>query len=343
MYGKEQHKRLLAELEKADLDTLLLLNLRLPHLDESFYYFTGCSEFEKAAAVLGETPKIWVADFEVPRASKDSWIENLKPTPEKKPLEEIARELHDLKVGVNENFMPASIYKKLENVGVKMFNFSEQIERMRMVKTSEEIELLQQAVDITLDMMRGIDAGKSEQDISAYCAEFLRRKGADFAYDPIIAFDENSAMPHAKTTNKKGEHILLLDLGAKYKGYHADITRVKRLKRDVETDLVYEAVKGAHDEGIDAVKPGVKASEVDTVVRDYLKKSGHDLVHSTGHGIGLSIHEKPNISQKAEKDIVLEEGMVFTIEPGVYLKGKFGIRIEDDILVTSEGCRVLSR
>ncbi|MFH1450536.1 MAG: M24 family metallopeptidase, partial [archaeon] len=173
-------------------------------------------------------------------------------------------------------------------------------------------------------------------------------RGAQFSFDPIISYGKNAALPHAKPTDTKSGICLLCDVGASWKGYHADVTRTLKLsnggRRGVgaEFDRAYEVVKEAQELAIDAIEPGKTAKDIHDICQNHLKKNGHSLAHSTGHGIGLTIHEWPYIGEKQDKT-KLEPGMVFTVEPGVYIKGKFGIRIEDDILVTKTGRKILSK
>jgi len=326
-------------LEEKNLHSILLFNSQLPFLDPNFNYYTGASGFEKSVAILGKTAELYVPDFEIERARKESWIKNVQKLPGKKPLKQIAKTLKNKNVGINGGLLPVKFYNILKREKVRLKDVSKELAKIRMVKSPDEIRKLEKAVALTKDLFKRVDFKKTEREMAADFIYYLTNKKAEFAFDPIIAYDKNAATPHARISDRKGKVCLLTDIGAKYQGYHADMTRVFNLRKDVEFELVYETVKQAHDLAIDAVAPGISAKEVDKVCRDYLKKKGYKLVHSTGHGIGLTIHERPYISENS-KD-VLEEGMVFTVEPGVYFKGKYGIRIESDILVTKKGCRVL--
>jgi len=244
-------------------------------------------------------------------------------------------------IGINGGALPVGIYRILRKHNIKTRDVSKQLSDMMMVKTPAEIAKLRKAIKLTKGMFNFVKSGKSELDIAADMASYLMKNQAEFAFDPIISYGKNAALPHAKTTKTKSGDCILCDIGASWKGYHADISRVFALKKNKQFDKVYEIVKEAQELAIDAVEPGKTCKEIDAICRNHLKKYGYTLVHSTGHGIGLTIHEPPYISEK--RDTVLEPGMVFTVEPGVYIKGKFGIRIEDDILVTKTGRTVLSR
>ena len=174
----------------------------------------------------------------------------------------------------------------------------------------------------------------------------MKRKGAEKIHDfLIVASGENSAYPHSRPTNRRIRDggPVTLDYVVSYNGYYGDLTRTifigdpsKELKK------VDNVVKEALELGIEAAKEGVRASEVDKVVRDHISREGYGkyFIHSTGHGVGLEIHEPPRLSRVDET--VLKEGMIVTIEPGIYIKGLGGVRIEEDILIEKHGCKVLS-
>ena len=228
---------------------------------------------------------------------------------------------------------------------------------LRIVKTAAEISKLQKAVDISLEAFAKVQPylkiGISEKEIDHKLNYLLKRLGAEKeGFDNIIAFGTNTAMPHHHPTEQKLQNgdLVTIDFGAQYDGYVADITRTIIFKDpnveasvDPKLEEILAVVEQAAQLGRDAVKPGVKASEIDAICRNYIKEKGYAnfFVHSTGHGIGLDVHEFPNVSMTSET--VLEPGMVITVEPGIYIEGLGGARIEDDVLVTAEGHKVLSR
>lgn len=339
MYGKKQTNNLKKILEEKKLSALLLFNGSEPQYDPNFYYFTGLLNFESSVAILGAEDSVYVPGFEVTRAKKDSWIRGVEPLPEK-ALETIAKGFKK-QVGVNMNFISANLHARLKKVGLKLVDVSKDLEKLRMIKTAEEVKFLEDSAAITMKLFSKVDSTKTERQIKTDLACELARKGSGFSFDPIVAYDANAAMPHAEAGDALGKNVLLVDTGAIYNGYCSDVARTFKLKKDIELEMAYELVQEANDLGVAAVAPGVKTSEVDKVVRDKLNESGYELIHATGHGVGLTVHEGPSISEWS-KD-VLEEGMVFTIEPGVYVEKKFGVRIEDMVLVTKEGCRVLTK
>ncbi len=226
------------------------------------------------------------------------------------------------------------------------------IDRMRSVKDATEIAALRQALRIAQRAYRGflerIRPGMTERKLAAELTCALYRSGADAPAFPVIcAVGPNASRPHARPGNRRltRRSPLLVDFGALSGGYRCDLTRMvppARIPRDFRE--VYEAVLEAQRKAIAAAGPGVKAADVDRAAREALAEVGlaKAFGHGTGHGLGREVHEKPGVSQKSG-DVVLEPGMVITVEPGVYLPGRFGIRIEDDVLITGKGRSVLSR
>lgn len=244
--------------------------------------------------------------------------------------------------------MYAFIRKQLSKT--KMKPAVKYIKMLTLIKDTQEIKAISKACGIanrTLAQINKINlVGKTEKELAAYLKYYLSKLGFEVAdYEPIVASGARSAKPHAKTTNiklKKSSN-LLIDLGAKVYGYNSDLTRVYSLsKMEAEYKRIYSIVKEAQERAIAGIKPGVKASFIDKIARDVIASYGYaeNFVHATGHGIGLHIHEGPTISSKNKEH--LKPGMVFSVEPGIYLKGKFGIRIEDTVTVTQKGCKVLS-
>ena len=174
----------------------------------------------------------------------------------------------------------------------------------------------------------------------------MRRAGADdTAFETIVASGDRSALPHARPSSAaiEANRLLLIDMGALCEGYASDMTRVVVPGRITsEAKRLYQAVLEAQLAALDAVRPGVKAADVDAAARQTLKKHSLDELfkHSTGHGLGLEIHEAPRLGKRER--LKLEAGMVITIEPGAYKEGLGGVRIEDTVLVTETGCRILT-
>jgi len=256
------------------------------------------------------------------------------------------------RVGFDGNSLMFQQYKQLRKTfpKVKFAPQADVIEGIAAVKDNDEIQKIRQAVAIT-DKVFGeildiVKPGMRELDIAAEISYRHRRHGAETdAFEIIVASGERSALPHGQATSKKlkrGE-LVTLDLGCVYQGYHSDLTRTVGLgKLTAEAKKIYRIVGDAQQKAIDEARSGMKAAELDAVARDHIKQHGYEKFyrHSLGHGIGLQIHEAPRISVQSKA--VLAAGNVVTIEPGIYIPGSGGVRIEDDIVITDGHCEVLT-
>ena len=224
------------------------------------------------------------------------------------------------------------------------------IEELRMVKTPEETERIRRSVDTNSEAfeqaVRRVKPGMKESELAAELEYRMRRLGAEKpCFDTIVAGGARSALPHAQPTAARLENgqLVVVDMGALQDGYCSDMTRMLFLgSPGSKVKRTYRAVLEAQLAAIDAVRPGALTRNVDRAARDVLKGHGLDraFVHSTGHGLGLEIHEPPRVGRKDKTR--LQAGMAITIEPGVYLEGFGGIRIEDTVLVTETGCEILT-
>ena len=224
------------------------------------------------------------------------------------------------------------------------------IEEFRQIKTTEELEKIRKAIQITIKAFKFIkgfiSCGQKEIEVAAEVGRFIRFNGAsNEAFDIIVASGPNSSFPHHMTSQRKiqnNEHVLV-DLGVDYLGYKSDLTRVFFLgKIDPVVKKICDIVRKAQDKAIKGIKPAVHISKIDAAARQCIAQEGYGgfFGHSLGHGAGLEVHEEPRISGKAKG--ILKPGMVFTIEPAIYVPNKFGIRLEDMVVVTKKGCKVLS-
>ena len=224
------------------------------------------------------------------------------------------------------------------------------VERMRMVKDPAEVARIRAAcllgVALFDRLLKVVRPRVSETQVAGELEFEARRLGAEqMAFSTIIAGGSRSALPHGRASQAKLplRGFVVCDFGVILANYCSDMTRTLHLGRPpMEARRVYHAVREAQQAALDAVKPGVSVGEVDEAARKLLQKQGlvRFFTHSTGHGVGLEIHESPRIAA-GQKDL-LQPGMVITIEPGVYLRGKFGIRIEDTVVVTDSGCEILT-
>ncbi|MGB9668798.1 MAG: M24 family metallopeptidase [Anaerolineales bacterium] len=226
------------------------------------------------------------------------------------------------------------------------------IAEIRLRKDDIEKEYIKQAIQIAEigleNTLPFIKPGITEREIASELVIQLISHGSDpqLPFFPIVASGENSANPHAEPSHRKIQSgdVLVIDWGARYHGYISDLTRTFVIgKSNPEINQVYNVVKKANEIGCQFVKPEIQCGEVDTIVRDYITQQGFGdyFTHRTGHGIGLETHEEPYI--RSDNSNVLKPRMTFTIEPGVYLPNKFGVRIEDNVYVTENNSEILSK
>lgn len=232
----------------------------------------------------------------------------------------------------------------------------------RIVKTQDEIEILKQACefgakcfDEFAKFIRENGEGMSEEELHFNATLIFKQKNSlGLSFDPIVAINENAAKAHALPSKKKLKYgdLILVDAGVKFKRYCSDRTRTACFDEDFNFSKeqkfknekhqeIYNIVLQAQARAIEAVKIGVKAKDIDLAARDIIAKAGYEryFIHSTGHGVGVDIHELPNINQRSET--IIEEGMVFSVEPGIYLADEFGVRIEDMVVATKNGALIL--
>ena len=230
-------------------------------------------------------------------------------------------------------------------------NASRIIMDLRAVKSVEEVDLIKKAVQITEEAMRVAvdvaDVGLREVDVAAEVEYVMRREGCGpFAFETIVASGPRSAYPHGAASERRiveGD-LVVVDIGARYLGYNADITRTLIIgEASSSKRRIYEVVLKAQELGFSMLKEGVKASDVDKAAREYIVKEGYGdyFIHSLGHGLGLSVHEPPSIAEGSQD--ILKEGFVVTIEPAIYLPDVGGVRIEDDALIKKEGYELLTK
>ena len=305
-------------------------NCRILITDEKDYFFTDMRYLEEAKNAIGDRFEVLLGGVE--------------------EIKDIVSGIGVKTLGVEENISYGE-YKSLEDLfkGVKFVATDEAFGALRAVKSEREINLIKTAQSVTEtafnEILPFIKEGVSEIEIAARLEYIMLKNGCELAFDSIVAFGENGSKPHAHRSDRKlcrGEFVTM-DFGAKYKGYCSDMTRTVALGAvDERKARAYNAVLEANKLAEKAIRPGKKCCDIDGVARKYLAGFGLDkfFSHSLGHSVGVDIHEMPAFSPKC--DAVLEKGMIITVEPGVYLEGDFGLRIEDMALVTESGVEILT-
>ncbi len=257
------------------------------------------------------------------------------------------------RVGFDADVMSVATFNELQTLAsdsIEWYPISEKLRSLRTIKSTEELQLLRQAASLNLDafaeILPLIKPGVSERQIALELEFALKRRGGEVtAFDFIVASGERGALPHGVASEKllqKGE-LVTIDFGTRVAGYHSDETVTLAIgKIDGNLRQIFDIVLKAHDLALEAIQPGMLICELDAVARDYIAGQGYAeyFGHGLGHGVGLEVHEYPAVSAKNLEP--LQEGMVVTIEPGVYIPGTGGVRIEDTVVVTADGYAALT-
>ena len=267
-------------------------------------------------------------------------------------LYELCKQYKIKRLGFDERHTSFALWKKLKEFcprNRKLIAATGLVESLREIKDEEEIAQIKNCLKLhfkAIDFMKKVvKPGLTERQAALQLERFVKSHKADFSFSPIIASGPNSCYPHARATDRviRNNEGVLLDFGIDLNGYKSDLTRNFFLGRIApRVKQVFDALTLAQREAICLIKPNVNCAQVDAQARKVLRKFGlaKYFSHSLGHGVGLDIHEAPRLSSQSTS--ILEAGMIVTIEPGVYIPNQFGIRIEDMVLVTQEGCEVLS-
>jgi Xaa-Pro aminopeptidase len=343
-----RRRRAAALLEEPKLDALLVTSL---HNVRYLTGFTGSNAalllYKDAHAVLYTDPRYTVQS----RQQVDCRVKIAKNTLGRSILQDIRRTA-PRRIGFEQDHLTVGQMEALKKelpVRAELVPVTGVVEGLRMVKDAGEIDLIRASVDVNSRAferaLKRLRPGMAEAELAAEIDYQSRKLGAEApAFDTIVAAGERAALPHAHPgTQKILPGMLLIDMGAFREGYASDMTRMVYLgTAPPKYKRAYRAVREAQLAAIDTVRAGAKTSAVDRAARLVLRGYGLDreFVHSTGHGLGLEIHEPPRIGRKDKTK--LEAGMAITIEPGVYMEGWGGIRIEDTVLVTRDGCEILT-
>jgi Xaa-Pro aminopeptidase len=342
-------ERLVAELDGAGVELMLVSNL------VNVRYLTGYTG-SNGLAVVGAQTRVFLTDFRyTEQAEQEVYPEFERITIAQDLVSEAVEHLPEgtLRVGYESETvtvdglerMRKHFPERVELVAVKGL-----VERMRVVKDEQEVELIAAAQRLADDAFEGLLAGgiegRTERELALALEHDMRLRGAEApSFDSIIAGGAHGALPHARPRDVKIEkgQLVVIDWGARYNGYCSDCTRTVAVgEPGPEAREAYELVLGAQQVGLDEVRAGGDCRQIDKAVRDIIYGAGHEghYGHGLGHGVGIEIHEAPTLSFRSED--TLQAGTVVTVEPGVYLPGKFGIRIEDLVVVTQDGVRILT-
>lgn len=346
------NKKILEILSEEKLDAILISSV------SNIVYLTGYAGFSyferEAFLIITRKENYLITDGRYSEAvSSIHGFKLLERSPEnslKNIFEKISKNIKIL--GIEENDISVSEYKSLK----KYFKLKslKDLRILRAVKTAEEISKIDKACQIgdkAFQFILGkLKTGITEKQIFHELENYVKSKNAEFSFPPIVAFGKNSSMPHYQTNNKKllTNNIVLLDFGVKFENYCSDMTRTVFFgKADDKFKKIYNTVLDAQQKAIEALSDisiynTLKSSRIDKLTRDYIVKSGFPTIpHSLGHGVGIEVHEAPALSPKA-KDI-LKPGMVFSIEPGIYIPGYGGVRIEDLVVLEKNKSKLLTK
>ena len=336
------------ELRKKELDSFLVTNeTNVTYLsgfkgNDSLILITPDSQFFLTDSRYTEEAKDAVRDFNIVEVPSSFY----------ETLGNIIRNNRIKKMGFESMNLPFEVAKKLEGhvrpAGISPV--SNLVETLRAVKDKKEIDHIKNSVRITKEVLektiKAVRPGEKERSLSDRIeCEFIK-KGARASFEPIVACGKNSSKPHAHPGGAKvaKDDFVMMDIGCAFNHYNSDITRmvlIGKVRNKIKE--IYGIVRTAQEKAIESIKPGKKVSDVDFAGRNYINKKGYGKFfgHSMGHGVGMDVHEEPSVSRRNTD--ILRPGMVFTIEPAIYIPGLGGVRIEDMALVTEKGYEILTK
>lgn len=340
---KQRIQRLFAHLDE-EVDAVAIVNGTA--VDATFFWATGYrnGRFEQSAVILYPDGGREVICPELEATAADADAHVYHDSEEKHALfEEL---LTGDTIGVNApsiSYRDATMLQQLSS-DAPLVDVSSAVRRARMVKDRAELQAIRRAcaiaADVAAELSAWLDDEVTESQVLAEVQYALAQRGATPSFPPIVAFGEHSALPHYTTDEAALAWPALVDFGARYDRYCSDVTRT--FVGGAEQEKAWETVRQAQALALDMMEPGVPARDVHAAVDDFFVREGYPrMPHSLGHSLGLEVHD--GMSMGEESDVVLQEGMVVTVEPGIYLEDRWGVRIEDDVLVTQSGVDVLTR
>lgn len=348
-YDKEDLLKVLNQIRKSCKE--LSLDACLFYKPENRYYVSGFTGSTGYALIL-EDKTYFITDFryisQVEEECPDFEIIEISAS---KSLGDVLNELKLNSLGFEDDFMSVESLESLKgNFHGELVPMRRFIEKIRQIKSNDEIALIKKAQSIADDtftyLLDFIKAGMTERDVYLELVNQLKKRGAEGeSFKAIVASGVRGALPHGSATDKviKEGELLTLDFGCIYKGYCSDMTRTIAIgKANKKQKEIYEIVLHAQKEALKAIKPGAICKEIDKIARDIITEAGYgeNFGHGLGHAVGLEVHENPRLNPT--DDSLLEAGMVVTDEPGIYIPGFGGVRIEDLVLVTDTGAQTLS-
>lgn len=352
---KQRVQRIFSNLTD-QVDAILLMNGEEPNVDLSFFYATGYESglFEGCIAILWPEDNLEVLASSLEETTARSGDADVKVYAKKVQRAQLLKEvLKGVKrMGINGAGLTVQNLEEIKQStpGIETVDISKAIERTRLIKDDGEVELVRKACKIASEVADDIPdflkVGMKEYEAAAEISYRMQKKGASSpSFDTISCFGKNSAEPHHSPNGavlRKGE-FALFDFGAKYRRYCSDITRTFIAdKPDKQQKEIYEIVLEAQAAGLANIRAGVNGKEVDAAARAIIRRSKTKgtMPHSLGHGLGLSVHDGGRMAP--EVDLPLEANMILTVEPGIYIPGYGGVRIEDVVCVKANGCEVLT-
>lgn len=339
-------QKLRALLAKAGLDALFVSN------ESNVRYLSGYTNHEAYLLLFANGTNILITDFRYAETAESECPQYTVATttadcPLIQILQDNCRSQHVQKLGFEPDFVSYSLYSRLQTglQNLELLPTPGLPEQLRYVKDAEEISALRYACAATdrvfAALCNFIHAGQSEREVRWQLLSLINEEGCGSSFSPIVVSGARSSLPHGMASEKRLEKgdFLTMDFGCLYKGYHADMTRTVVIGQpDTKQIDIYNIVLEAHMRGLAGVHAHITGREADAVARSFIAAHGYGACfgHGMGHGVGLDIHEAPTLNPHGE--MVLQSGCFVTVEPGIYLPGWGGVRIEDTVLVTETGC-----
>jgi len=334
-------------LKKEKIDFCILYNALENKKDYNLLYFLQEPLDYGCLVISPSEVKLYVPGFEYYRI-KDK-LKGIKVVLSKKGLfADVRKDFKGNTIGINKELVSLQEFDKISAVFTKcsFTDVSEMCKELRMTKTTEEMDIMRKACQITDEIIEGLfkklKGFKTEKDIDTSLRTEVAARGLTLSFDPIVASGGNAYYPHHEAGDSLLKGFCVIDFGIKYKNYCTDMTRTVYFGSPSKKDLAYyDLVLQCQTSLIKGLTPGMTLGELQEKCIALLGGNGKDMIHGVGHSVGLEVHD-PLPHKKHQKELPLQKGMIYTIEPGVYLKGKLGIRIEDDIFM-GEDVEVLNK